>query len=73
MTLWLLAVIPRRFPDRASVHAICAPVCVLPAPGGPWTGNTPPARWGAILTAADSVVSSGQLYWYDRQSSAPST
>ena len=24
-------------------------------------GNTPPARWGAILTAADSVVSSGSF------------
>ena len=61
MTLWLLAVIPDAFLTGPSVHAICAPVCVLPAPGGPWIGNTPPARWGAILTAADNVVSSGNF------------
>src|SRR5258707_8208414 len=40
------------FPDCASVQIMRAPICVFPAPGGPWTGNTPPSRRGAMRIAA---------------------
>ena len=47
MTLWLLAVMPTVLPWRTSSQIICAPVKVLPAPGGPWIGRMPPARCAA--------------------------
>ena len=40
MTLWLFAVTPTFRPERTSAQIICAPMNVLPEPGGPWTGRT---------------------------------
>jgi hypothetical protein len=39
MTLWLVAVIPTLCPAFVRVQIIRAPMCVFPAPGGPWALN----------------------------------
>ena len=55
MTLWLVAVIPTRWPVASRATIIRAPLYVLPEPGGPWIGRTvassarPSRRGGAEI------------------------
>ena len=60
MTLWPVAVTPTRLPAApTSAQIICAPVYVLPEPGGPWMASTVSSSSTDDRTAKSTAVSPG--------------